>query len=282
MAAYGQVFFSLSVAFATMITYASYLQKDADLSNSGLIAALSNSGFEFMAAIGVFGALGFLAVQSGVDVEGVVASGPGLAFVVFPQIINELPWLNSLFGVLFFGSLVFAGLTSVVSIVEPAISGIRDKLGTTRTTAVNWVCGLSFLISFLYATKGGINYLDLIDYFVNNYGLLLGAILMTIAVAWTTRKVRDLQSHINRVSDVHIGSWWVICISFVTPLVLFIMTGMNIWNDLQAPYGGMPYSGIFTMGYGAVLITVIAGVIFHHMEWKANTGPVQVSEKEGA
>lgn len=92
-------------------------------------------------------------------------------------------WLNSLFGVLFFGSLVFAGLTSVVSIVEPAISGIRDKLGTTRTTAVNWVCGLSFLISFLYATKGGINYLDLIDYFVNNYGLLLGAILMTIAVA---------------------------------------------------------------------------------------------------
>lgn len=59
VAAYGQVFFSLSVAFATMITYASYLQKDADLSNSGLIAALSNSGFEFMAAIGVFGALGF-------------------------------------------------------------------------------------------------------------------------------------------------------------------------------------------------------------------------------
>lgn len=282
VAAYGQVFFSLSVGFATMITYASYLKKDEDLSNSGLIAALSNSGFEFMAALGVFGALGFLAAQSGDDVQGVVASGVGLAFVVFPQIINELPWLNSLFGVLFFGSLVFAGLTSVVSIVEPAISSIRDKLGTTRTAAVNWICGSSFVISFLYATKGGINYLDLIDHFLNSYGLLVGAVLMTIAVAWTSRKVRDLQSHINRVSDVHIGSWWVICISVVTPLVLFIMTGMNIWEELQAPYGDMPYSGILIMGYGSLLLALIAAVIFHHMEWKANMEPVQFNEKEGA
>ena len=64
-AAYGQVFFSLSIAFSIMIAYSSYLPRKTDLSNTGLIVGLSNAGFEFMAAIGVFAALGFLAVSHG-------------------------------------------------------------------------------------------------------------------------------------------------------------------------------------------------------------------------
>jgi len=63
--AYGHVFFSLSIAFAIMITYSSYLPDKTDLTNSGLIAGLANSGFEFMAAIGVFATLGFLAAAAG-------------------------------------------------------------------------------------------------------------------------------------------------------------------------------------------------------------------------
>lgn len=92
VAAYGQVFFSLSVGFATMITYASYLEERTDLSNSGFIVALSNSGFEFMAALGVFGTLGYLAYVSGSDINEVVSSGIGLAFVAFPY------WLSIAFG----------------------------------------------------------------------------------------------------------------------------------------------------------------------------------------
>ncbi|PTX59071.1 NSS family neurotransmitter:Na+ symporter [Melghirimyces profundicolus] len=282
VAAYGQVFFSLSVGFATMITYASYLNKKEDLANSGLVAAFANSGFEFMAAIGIFGALGFLAAQSGVGVDEVVNQGVILAFVIFPQIINELPFLNSFFGVTFFGALVFAGLTSIVSLLEPAISAIRDKTGAARTTVVNWIVGLAALMSVLYATDGGLNYLDTIDHYLNSYGLLIAATLMAVATAWTTRKVGELQSHINQVSDVHIGKWWVICVSVVTPVMLIIMTGLNIRTEWLVPYSGYPMPWLIGMGWGALVAVLIAAVILQSKEWKVNTGQAEQQEKEGA
>src|SRR5690606_37693251 len=73
--AYGHVFFSLSIAFAIMLTYSSYLPEKTDLTNSGLIAGLANSGFEFMAAIGVFATLGFLAAAQGIAVDEVATAG---------------------------------------------------------------------------------------------------------------------------------------------------------------------------------------------------------------
>ncbi|MDQ3387478.1 MAG: sodium-dependent transporter, partial [Actinomycetota bacterium] len=154
VAAYGQVFFSIGVAFSIMITYSSYLPRRTDLSNSAFIVALSNTGFEFFAALGVFSVLGFLAAQQNASIDEVVTQGVGLAFVAFPQIINELPALNSLFGLLFFGALLFAGLTSAVSILEAGIAGVKEKFNLSRTAAVNWMCGLCALASILYATKG--------------------------------------------------------------------------------------------------------------------------------
>src|SRR5699024_9207126 len=82
IAAYGQVFFSMSIAFSIMIAYASYLPHRTDLSNSAFIVGFSNAGFEFLAAIGVFAVLGFLAVSQGVGVTDVAGSGGvGLAFI---------------------------------------------------------------------------------------------------------------------------------------------------------------------------------------------------------
>src|SRR5699024_1757962 len=91
IAAYGQIFFSLSVGFGIMITYASYLKKRTNLTGSGMVVGFSNSGFEILAGIGVFSALGFMAQASGVDVGEVVTSGIGLAFVAFPEIISQAP-----------------------------------------------------------------------------------------------------------------------------------------------------------------------------------------------
>src|SRR5690606_31632082 len=109
VAAYGQIFFSLSIAFAIMITYSSYLPKKSDITNNAFITGFGNSSFEILAGIGVFGILGYMAGQIGEPVSEVVDAGVGLAFVVFPEIINQFPGLNALFGFLFFASLVLAG-----------------------------------------------------------------------------------------------------------------------------------------------------------------------------
>ena len=110
ISAVGQIFFSLSVGFGIMITYASYVGRKTDMTGSGSVVAFANSGFELLAGIGVFAALGFMAQASGQDISEVVASGIGLAFVAFPAIINEAP-AGAVLGVLFFGSLVLAGIT---------------------------------------------------------------------------------------------------------------------------------------------------------------------------
>src|SRR5699024_3646945 len=78
IAAYGQICFSMSIAFAIMITYASYLPKRSDLANNAFIVGFGNSSFELLAGIGVFSVLGFMALQSGVAVDDVVDAGVGL------------------------------------------------------------------------------------------------------------------------------------------------------------------------------------------------------------
>ncbi|MFD1425745.1 sodium-dependent transporter [Kroppenstedtia sanguinis] len=273
VAAYGQVFFSLSIGFAIMLTYASYLPEKSDLSNSGLIAAFANSGFEFLAALGVFGALGFLAASQGVDVNSVVDAGVGLAFVVFPQIINQFPGFNSFFGVLFFGSLLFAGFTSTISILEPVIASVREKFNLSRWVAVNWICGLAFLLSLLYTTHGGLRYLDTVDHFINQYGVALGGLVEVVFIAWFARKLKEMQTHINDISDVQIGNWWNLCLMVITPVMVIVMTGFSLFEEWVHPYEDYPLSGLTVIGWGSVVITFLAGLVFQRLSWKQIPAP---------
>ncbi|MGI8650259.1 MAG: sodium-dependent transporter [Rubrobacter sp.] len=282
VAAYGQIFFSIGVGFSIMITYSSYLPRRSDLTNSGFIVALSNTGFEFLAALGVFSVLGFLALQQGVGVDEVVTQGVGLAFVAFPQIINQLPGLNSFFGLMFFGALFFAGLTSAVSILECAIAGVREKFGLTRTAAVNWVCGLAALVSVLYATKGGLYYLDVVDRFVNNYGLVFSALVEVIFVAWVVRRVRTLQSHVNEQSYVRAGGWWIIALTAITPVLLGVVTAFNFYAELTSRYGDYPLSGLLVFGWGISILVIVVGFVFQGIKTRgARANDEQATDEEG-
>lgn len=268
--AYGQIFFSLSIAFGIMITYASYLPKNSDLANNGFIAALANSGFEFLAALGVFGALGYLAMLQGVPVEEVATKGVVLAFIVFPEIINHFPALNDLFGVLFFGALTLAGLTSAISIAEVCITAVKEKFGMTRTAAVNWVCGLGFLGSLLFVTQAGLGYLDIVDAFVNNYGIVLAGIVEVVLLAWVYKLV-TLREHINLVSDLQIGPWWDFSLKFITPLVLIVMSGYNLYNELFVQhYGGGDYTlgQVLVFGWGSAIVAFLIGIVLPRFRWQ--------------
>jgi len=271
-AAYGQVFFSLSLAFTVMITYASYLPRRAELSNSGFIMALANSGFEFLAALGIFSVLGFLAVQQNASVEEVVQSGVILAFVSIPEIINQFPGLNTLFGVLFFGGLTFAGLTSAVSIFEVGIAAVSEKFNLSRAKSVNIVCGAAFVISMAYVTKGGLYYLDTVDNFINTYGLLLTAIVEVLFVGWVVRGLPQLRQHINEGSYVRLGFWWEVLLKFITPVALAIALALNTWNELREPYEGYPVSGILLLGVGAAVFALVVGVLFHRSKGSDYSG----------
>jgi len=271
LAAYGQIFFSLSIAFAIMITYSSYLDKKQEVNNSGFIMAFSNSGFEFLSAIGVFAAIGFMAVSTNSDVKDVAAAGVGLAFVVFPKIINAFPALNGAFGALFFLSLIIAGFTSLISIVEVLIAALMDKFRLSRRAAVNWVVGVVAALSLAYTTGAGIVLLDIVDHFINNFGIVIAGLLEVILIGWFANATRIREEN-NLVSDYRVGAWWNVMIMGVTPLVLTFMTYMNFRLEFAEPYGGYPLHALTTFGWLMVGITVAAAFILAYaFRWKQDS-----------
>ncbi|MGF9944274.1 sodium-dependent transporter [Priestia megaterium] len=279
IAAYGQIFFSLSVGFAIMITYSSYLPKKSDLTNNAFITGFGNSAFELLAGIGVFSALGFMATQQGIPIDKVIQGGVGLAFVVFPQIINEFPAFKQLFGMLFFASLTLAGLTSLISIIETFVAGIQDKFTISRTKSVLIGGGIASICSLLFATQGGLYFLDVIDYFINNFGVALAGLVEVVLVAWVFKKLSSLQQHANEVSDIRIGSWWKVCLGVVTPLVLGYMMFDNFRKNISENYEQYATTFVGPFGWGVAALAVILGIAFSFARWKGGTLRLSVKEK---
>lgn len=273
VAAYGQIFFSLSIAFAIMITYASYLPKKSDITNNAFITGFANSGFELLAGIGVFAALGFMATQQGISVAELAkqgVGGVGLAFMVFPRIINEFPGFNQLFGVLFFLSLIFAGMSSLISICQTYIAAIQEKFNISRTKAVFFGGGLSAIVSLIFATRGGLNFLDVTDYFINQFGVALAGLVEVILISWILRQLTPLQAHANGISDIRLGSWWKICLGIITPIVLGYMMFDLVHQNIEKNYGGYP-NGIITAGWLTAVVAIVIGILLSVKKWHPDT-----------
>lgn len=268
VAAYGQIFFSLSIGFGIMITYASYLRRRADLTGSALVAGFANSSFEILAGIGVFATLGFMATTSGVPVNEVATSGIGLAFVAFPEIISNMP-AGALFGVLFFGSLVIAGLSSLISIVQVVVAAVRDRTGMNRLPAVLCIGGaIAVASTLLFPTNEGLYLLDAADHFINQYGIALAALVAVIVVGWVLRKLPVLQAHANETSAVPLGGWWRITLGVITPVVL----GWMMWDSLRAElaknYEDYPTSFLLVAGWGVAIGVIVIGIALSVIPWK--------------
>lgn len=278
-AAFGQIFFSLSVGFGIMITYSSYVSRRTDMTGSGLVVGFANSGFELLAGIGVFAALGFMAQAAGVAVDEVATSGLGLAFVAFPAIINEAP-AGALIGVLFFGSLVLAGITSLVSVIEVVISAVRDKFELTRIAATLWVVVPSALLSLaFFGTTSGVYVLDIVDHFINRYGILVVAVVSMLAVAWLARVLGELSDHMNRTGSIPLGQWWKVLIAGVTPVVLIVILVRELGADIATPYEGYPSWMLWVFGWGGVIAVVVVALIATRVRWRPGT-PLEVPPDE--
>lgn len=260
VAAYGQIFYSLSIGFAIMLAYSSYLPKETDVVNSAFITATANHGFEVFAGIGVFSIMGYMALQQGVPVEEVAASGIGLAFMTFPTAISSLPAFNGLIGVCFFGALLTAGVTSMVSILQAVVSSFHDKFDIEHKKAVTIVLVPTFILSILFITGAGLNILDIVDAFINNIGVATGGVIEVILICWFFNPER-LRQEANQFSNFSIGKWWTYSLKFVTVIVLGVMLIMNTKDFIVNGYGGYAVTDVAVFGWGAIAFVVIFAII---------------------
>lgn len=262
LAAFGHIFFSLSVGFGIMLTYASYLKKKTNMTGSGLVVALANSSFEILAGIGVFAALGFMAYSAGSSVEDVVSGGIGLAFIAFPKIISSMGAGGDLFGFLFFASLVVAGITSMVSILQVPIQAFQDKLAWSHKKSVTIIAGGSAVVSTLiFSTHSAITFVDIIDYFANNIGIVGGGLLSIILVSWFRRSLlNQLKEHINQYSSIKLGAGWNFLLTVITPLSLLVALLLTVKSIIVEGYGGYSAEILWIVG-GTTLALFVLGAI---------------------
>ncbi len=236
LAAYGQIFFSLTLGFGVMIAYASYLPRKSDVANNAFIIGFANCMTSFFAGFAVFSVLGFLAVSLEKPVADVATVGAGLAFKTYPRAISMMPvWCRPLVAISFFVMLLTLGIDSLFSLVEASVTGLKDRWPwLSHQLLTGALCIGGFIIGlFVFGNRAGIRWLDIFDHWANDYGLAIVGLLQCIIIGYLyeTDKLRD---YVNSVSEVKLWGWWELCIKILTPAALVFLIGANFMKELTA------------------------------------------------
>lgn len=265
--AFSQIFFTLSLSFGIMIAYASYLPRKSSIVKDALVICVGNCAFSFFAGFAVFGTLGYMAETLNKPVSEVVKESIGLAFVTYPQAISLMPAFSQVFGMIFFFSLVIAGLSSAVSLVEAFTSAIIDKFSLSRKAVVSFICTSGFLTSIIFTAKSGLHWVDIVDHFVTHYGLVVIGILECVLVGWIL-KSKKLREHIMNVSGTSLSYLWGFSIKWITPAILLILLIRDFRMEIAEPYGGYPPMAIVLIGRDWLLLALVIALFLSLRPWK--------------
>jgi NSS family neurotransmitter:Na+ symporter len=250
IAAFTQIFFTLSLGFGIMVAYASYLPAKPNIPVSAFLTCVGNCLFSFITGFAVFNTIGFMARASGEPVESVMAAGSGLCFQVYPKALDLLGSPGGqIFGVIFFLVLVVAGLTSSVSIVEAFSSSITDHFRVRRGNVVTVLCSTAFGLGAFFCFGSGAYWLEIVDSFLNSYGLLLVVILETLIVGWyfTPRKLR---AHLDDTHDMRVVGW----VGIAMKVMITLLLGFTWYGLATATSGTVVQVGRFVSLMGIFLV----------------------------
>lgn len=235
-AAMGQSFFSLSLGVGTILTYSSYMKK----SDNVLLSGVGTAGFDLLFAL-----LAGFAIMPAVFAAGVEpGAGPGLIFETLPYIFVKMgatmPVLSRVVAILFFVTILFAAMTSAISMFEVGVAYLVENKGMGRrkaTTlllvgcwAVGIVCSLSFgPLSFIQV--GGRNIFDMLDHITSDYLMAFGGMLFTLFVGWKVDRqaVRDEFTDGGRLKfNAAIFDAVYFMIKWVAPVVILVIFVTNL------------------------------------------------------
>ncbi len=249
--AFSQIFFTLSLGFGIMATYASYLPKDSDQPTNALSISFLNCSFEYIAGLAVFSLLFCFAIVPR-------ASTLSMTFFVLPEGIGSFPVGARLFGILFFTLLLTAGLTSSVSLVEALGSGVIDKFRISRKKTVLIIFLLGTIGSCFFAIPNvidadldsngtlGLSLLDLFDHWAFSYGLLICGFLECVVIGWVLG-AEKLRESLNATSRIRIGPAFDWMIKVVIPVMILVILGFSISAEFrEGLYGSKMETGDWT------------------------------------
>lgn len=257
LAAFSQTFFSLSLALGIMIAYGSMRRKTEEIKNSVLMIVGGNLLVSIMSGIVIFGTLGYMAMEQGVEFSSVVEGGPSLAFVVFPKAISLMPAFSVITAVLFFGAFILLAIDSAFSIFEAVATPIKERMSHISGEKISTVISITgIVLGLLFATGAGLYILDILDHFLVNYAIVIMGLLEAVAVGWIW-KGDKLKKFISERSKSPLGSWWTFSIKYLTPIFLTLLLIINFVKEIRSPYEGYPTWALIVFGVVPILLTPV-------------------------
>lgn len=267
LAAAGQIFFSLSVGFGVIITYASYLKKTDDIVLSGLSATSANEFCE----VSLGGLISIPAAYAFLGVAGVAGMGTfGLGFNVLPMVFSNMPFGN-VFGFLFFFLLFLAAVTSSLSMLQPVIAFLEEALRIDRKQSVAILglvtaLGSGFIVYFSKEVKA----LDTLDFWMGTFMIFVLATAQIITFGWVVGMEKGWKE-IHRGASIPVPRLFQFIMKYITPsfllVIFFFFIGYNVLGVGQSGVSnyvkdliggeGSPSNLVARLSVGLILLTLI-------------------------
>ncbi|WP_295701721.1 sodium-dependent transporter [Helicobacter typhlonius] len=221
----GQVFFSLSLGVGIIITYAASSQETQNLFKSALWIVLSGVVIAIMAGLMIFTFV--------YEYNGEVGAGAGLIFITLPVMLSHLGILGNIIACLFLIAFSFAGITSAISLLEPAVMYVCENAKYSRAKATWSIVGAVFVLGMViigsistplssYLTFGAKSLMDVVEFLSANIIMTLGGLLAVIFMGWVVPKAQ-LQSFSAGFFTPIMFHIWYFLMRYVAPLITIVI-----------------------------------------------------------
>ena len=225
--ALGHSFFTLSLGMGAMLTYGSYLRRDHDIVAASITISALDTLIALVASLVLFPIIFSFGMEPG--------AGPGLVFISMPIALSQMPG-GTFLSILFFGLLVFAALTSAISMLEVVTSYLIDERNWIRRRATLVSGALIALVGVPSALSGGTeifgsgfasvfgkNWFDSFDYLASNWMLPLGGLGISVFTAW---RMNEALRHDDFLSGTKLAAFykgWLLLLKFVVPVAIVLV-----------------------------------------------------------
>jgi NSS family neurotransmitter:Na+ symporter len=230
MDAMGQLFYSLSIAMGIMVTYGSYMKKSENLIKSVNHIEIFDTGFAILAGMMIIPAVFAFSGTEG------MSAGPGLMFITLPKIFKSLGGFGDFIGLIFFVMVLFAALTSSVSILEAITAGMMDHFKWSRKKATLIMAGSTFFISVIVCLGYNVFYfeytlpngsvaqiLDIFDYVSNTILMPIVGILTCVLIGWVVKPKTAIDEITLTGEKFGRKSLYIVMVKYISPLCLLII-----------------------------------------------------------
>lgn len=231
MDAMGQLFYSISVAMGIMVTYGSYFKDDDNLMKSINQIEIFDTLVAFLAGVMIIPA-----VFAFLGTEGMQNAGPGLMFVALPKVFAAMGSAGGIIGAVFFIMVLFAALTSAISILEAIVASLIDRFGWTRTKAVAVETAIALVLGIIICLGYSTLYfelklpngstaqiLDIFDYLSNNILMPIVAVSTCILIGWIVGPKTVIDEATKNGEKFGRRKLYIVMVKFIEPVLLFIL-----------------------------------------------------------